>query len=141
MTRTGLRRAAIGLCRLALEGNLELEVAALGAARTSCSSTQGAEREGATARDVAEFVEERLEGMLDVPVEFVHAPRARAASTELGAVARLAEALCSGRRQRRSSSSAYVALRPREPAGGGKSDGAAAELDPRLATDEAPSSR
>ena len=37
----GLRRAAIGLCRLALEGNLELDVAALSArARTSCSSTR-----------------------------------------------------------------------------------------------------
>jgi glycyl-tRNA synthetase beta chain len=69
----GLRRAAIGLCRLAVEGGLTI------------------------GRDlipdgVREFVEERLEGLLDVPVEYVRAARASAAS-DLGGVARLAETL------------------------------------------------
>jgi glycyl-tRNA synthetase beta chain len=42
--------------------------------------------------EVREFVEERLEGLLDVPVEYVRAARASAA-LDLGGVARLAEAL------------------------------------------------
>ncbi len=66
----GLRRAAIGLCRLAVEGGLTLEL------------------EG----DVKEFVEERLEGLLAVPVEFVRAARASALQ-DLGGIAALAEAL------------------------------------------------
>jgi glycyl-tRNA synthetase beta chain len=70
----GLRRAAIGLCRLATEGGL------------------GIPRE--LLRDeVGEFVEERFEGLLgDVPVEFVRAARA-ATVLDLGSVARLAQAL------------------------------------------------
>ena len=69
----GLRRAAIGLCRLALEGGVRIERAQLDG-------------------DVRDFVEERLEALLDVPVEFVRAARASAV-TELGAVARVATAL------------------------------------------------
>ncbi|HET6657177.1 MAG TPA: glycine--tRNA ligase subunit beta, partial [Gaiellaceae bacterium] len=87
----GLRRAAIGLCRLALEGNLELDVAALAGRAHQLLVDQGAELTD-DASDVAEFVEERLEGMLDMPVEFVRAARASGV-TELGASARLAEAL------------------------------------------------
>lgn len=67
-----LRRAAIGLNRLALEGEVAVQREHLGAAR--------------------EFVEDRLEGLLDVPVEFVRAARASAAS-DLGGVARLAQSL------------------------------------------------
>jgi glycyl-tRNA synthetase beta chain len=67
-----LRRAAIGLNRLALEGDVEVQRAQLGAA-------QG-------------FVEDRLEALLDVPVEFVRAARASAAP-DLGRVARLAQSL------------------------------------------------
>ena len=52
----GLRRAAIGLCRLAVEGGVAISHELL-------------------APDVREFVEERLEGYLDVPVEFVRAAR------------------------------------------------------------------
>src|SRR5207253_8764648 len=63
----GLRRAAIGLARLAVEGGLRIEGAML-------------------EQDVRDFVEERLEGLLDVPVEFVRAARAGAAD-HLGAVA------------------------------------------------------
>lgn len=66
----GLRRAAIGLCRLAVEGGLTIEL------------------DG----EVGEFVEERLEGLLDVPVELVRAARA-SALRDLGGIAALAEAL------------------------------------------------
>ena len=67
-----LRRAAIGLNRLAIEGGVRVERAQLGAA--------------------SEFVEDRLEGLLEVPVEFVRAARASAAS-DLGGIAQLAQAL------------------------------------------------
>jgi len=69
----GLRRAAIGLDRLALEGGLVIPRALL-------------------PDEVRDFVEERLEGLLDVPVEFVRAARGSAV-TDLGAVGRLAETL------------------------------------------------
>ncbi len=69
----GLRRAAIGLCRLAVEGGLAIPLDLLG-------------------DEVADFVLERLEGLLDVPVEFTRAARSSGAG-ELGRVAHLAEAL------------------------------------------------
>ena len=68
----GLRRAAIGLCRLATEGAISVPRRLL---------------EG----EVGDFVEERYEGLLDVPVEFVRA--ARRFGRELGQVAQLAQAL------------------------------------------------
>jgi glycyl-tRNA synthetase beta chain len=67
-----LRRAAIGLNRLALEGDVPVQREQLGTAQ--------------------EFVEDRLEGLLDVPVEFVRAARASAVP-DLGGVARLAQSL------------------------------------------------
>jgi len=67
-----LRRAAIALNRLAIEGDVPIRRERLGAAQ--------------------EFVEDRLEGLLDVPVEFVRAARASAAP-DLGGVARLAKSL------------------------------------------------
>jgi glycyl-tRNA synthetase beta chain len=69
----GLRRAAIGLCRLSTEGGLTIPRDLL-------------------AGEVGEFVEERFEGLIDVPVEFVRAARA-ASVRDLGSVARLAQAL------------------------------------------------
>ena len=69
----GLRRDAVGLCRLALEGGLAVPLDLL-------------------EPDVREFVGERLEGLLDVPVELVRAARGSAAS-DLAGVARLAERL------------------------------------------------
>jgi glycyl-tRNA synthetase beta chain len=70
----GLRRAAIGLGRLATEGGLTIPRELL-------------------PEEVGEFVEERLEGLLgEVPVEFVRAARA-ATVRDLGSVARLAQAL------------------------------------------------
>ena len=74
----GLRRAAIGLCRLALEAGVVVPRELL---------------EG----DVQDFVEERLEGLLDVPVQFVRAARASAA-TDLAGVARQARLLAAAER-------------------------------------------
>jgi glycyl-tRNA synthetase beta chain len=69
----GLRRAAIGLCRLATDGGLTIP-------------------RGLMSDEVGEFVEERFEGLIDVPVEFVRAARS-ASVRDLGSVARLAQAL------------------------------------------------
>jgi glycyl-tRNA synthetase beta chain len=129
----GLRRAAIGLCRLALEANLELDLDALVLKAHELLLEQGAEvREDPS--EAVDFVEERLEGLLDVPVEFVRAARA-GGLTELGAVARLAETLA-----REVSSEqferAYVAY-DRSNRLASKADGASATLDARLASDEA----
>ena len=74
----GLRRAAIGLCRLAVEGEVVVP------------------RELLTG-EVRDFVEERLEGLLDVPVQFVRAARASAA-TDLAGVARQARMLARAER-------------------------------------------
>ena len=69
----GLRRAAIGLCRLATEGQLAIPRELL-------------------EPEVLDFVEERFEGLVDVPVEYVRAAR-RSNVRDLGSVARLASAL------------------------------------------------
>src|SRR5207253_2077180 len=69
----GLRRAAIGLARLAVDGGLRIPRDLL-------------------EPEVRDFVEERLEGLLDVPVEHVRAARASNAA-ELGEVAELARVL------------------------------------------------
>jgi glycyl-tRNA synthetase beta chain len=130
----GLRRAAIGLCRLALEAKLGLDVHGLAEQDYALLVQQGAEVGENPSSEVADFVEERLEGLLDVPVEFVRAARA-GGLTELGAIARLAETLA------RAASSeqferAYVAY-DRANRLAGKADGASPKLDARLATDEA----
>jgi glycyl-tRNA synthetase beta chain len=65
----GLRRAAIGLCRLAAEGGLAIDRHEL-------------------EPEVREFVEERLEALLDVPVEAVRAA-VRSPVSDLGTVAAL----------------------------------------------------
>jgi glycyl-tRNA synthetase beta chain len=69
----GLRRDAIGLCRLAIEGGLAIPRRLL-------------------EDDARDFVEERLEGLLEVPVEFVRAAR-RSNVEHLGGVAELARVL------------------------------------------------
>jgi glycyl-tRNA synthetase beta chain len=129
----GLRRAAIGLCRLAVEAGLELDVSALAERDRALLVEQAAEVREDPA-EVTEFVLERLEGLLDVPVEFLRAARA-GATTELGAVARLAQTLA---REATSESfeRAYVAY-DRSNRLAGRADGAAAALDPKLATEEA----
>ena len=129
----GLRRAAIGLCRLAVEGGLGIDVGPLVARDVALLVEQQADvKDDPT--DVVDFVLERLEGLLDVPVEFVRAARAGAV-TELGAVARLAETLAA-EASSEAFERAYVAF-DRSNRLAGKADGAGAALDPALATDEA----
>jgi glycyl-tRNA synthetase beta chain len=105
----GLRRAAIGLCRLATEGNFAIE-------------------RGLMEGEVGEFVEERFEGLLEAPVEYVRAAR-RASVRDLGGVARLAQALAAVPDERFAPiHTAYIrASRLAE-----KEQGAGAELDRAL---------
>jgi glycyl-tRNA synthetase beta chain len=129
----GLRRAAIGLCRLAVEGGLGIDVGPLVARDVALLVEQQADVKDDPS-DVVGFVLERLEGLLDVPVEFVRAARAGAV-TELGAVARLAETLAA-EASSEAFERAYVAF-DRSNRLAGKADGAGAALDPSLATDDA----
>jgi glycyl-tRNA synthetase beta chain len=129
----GLRRAAIGLCRLALEGSLGLDVGALVARDKELLIEQGAGVKDDPA-DAVDFVEERLEGLLDLPVEFVRAARA-GAPTDLRSLASLAQTLAAAA-ESAEFDRAYVAF-DRANRLAGKADGAAATLDSRLATDEA----
>ena len=129
----GLRRAAIGLCRLAVEGGLEIDVQRLVAPDVALLEEQSAELRD-DASDVSDFVLERLEGLLDVPVEFVRAAR-RGAASELGAVARLAQTLTANASSEHFER-AYVAY-DRANRLAGRADGAAPSLDPKLATDDA----
>jgi glycyl-tRNA synthetase beta chain len=107
----GLRRAAIGLCRLAVEGGVTVPRALL---------------EG----DVREFVEERLEGLLDVPVEFVRAARA-APVADLGAVARLATELAAAAESEAFAGACEVFERAQRIAGRAAAEAAGA-IDPAL---------
>jgi glycyl-tRNA synthetase beta chain len=129
----GLRRAAIGLCRIAVEGGLEIDVERLVRRDLGLLVQQEAEVSDDPA-DVADFVFERLEGVLDVPVEFVRAARAGGAG-ELGAVAELARTLAA-EASSEEFERAYVAF-DRSNRLAGRADGAAGALDPALATDEA----
>lgn len=110
----GLRRAAIGLCRLATEGGLTIPRELL-------------------PDEVGEFVEERFEGLLgDVPVEFVRAARA-ATVRDLGSVARLAQALAALPDERLEPiHTAYIRASRL-----GEKEKAAAKFDPKLLTEPA----
>jgi glycyl-tRNA synthetase beta chain len=90
----GLRRAAIGLCRLAIESGLRIDVPKLVSLDERLLAEQGADLKAqeSVAAEVDDFVSERLEGVLDLPVELVRAARG-ARVTELGGIARLAHAL------------------------------------------------
>jgi glycyl-tRNA synthetase beta chain len=112
----GLRRAAIGLARLALEGGLAIPRALL-------------------PEDVREFVEERLEGMLDVPVEYTRAARASAAA-DLGRVARLAQEL-HAERESPAFDGVYTAYDRANRLAGRAEEGAAPELDRSLLKEDA----
>ncbi|MBD0317498.1 MAG: glycine--tRNA ligase subunit beta [Thermoleophilia bacterium] len=129
----GLRRAAIGLCRLAVEAGLEVDVSALVQRDLGLLVEQGAEVSD-DPRDVSTFVLERLEGLLDIPVEFVRAARA-AAVADIGAVAELAQALAA-EADSDEFERAYVAY-DRASRLAGRAEGAAAELDARAATEDA----
>jgi glycyl-tRNA synthetase beta chain len=110
----GLRRAAIGLCRLATEGGITVP-------------------RGQLQEEVGDFVEERFEGMLDVPVEFVRAAR-RSDVTELGQVAQLAEALAG--LDDASLDGLHTAYARAERLAG-RAEGAAPELNPDLLVEPA----
>ena len=112
----GLRRAAIGLVRLALEGGLTIERDLL----------QG---------EVGEFVEERLESLLDVPVEYVRAARASSAP-DLGAVARRAQELYR-ERETPAFEGVYTAYDRAHRLAGKAQDEAAAQLDRALLVEDA----
>jgi glycyl-tRNA synthetase beta chain len=112
----GLRRAAIGLARLAVEGGLVVPRSLL-------------------PDDVREFVEERLEGLLDVPVEFLRAARASAAP-DLGGVARLAEALYA-ERDSEAFEGVYTAYDRAHRLAGRAADEAAPEVDRALLKEDA----
>jgi glycyl-tRNA synthetase beta chain len=110
----GLRRAAIGLCRLTVEGRLAIPREQLDP-------------------EVREFVEERFEGLVDVPVEYVRAAR-RSQVRDLGSVARLAQALAALPDERFGPiHTAYT----RSERLAEKEQGAAAELDPALLVEPA----
>jgi glycyl-tRNA synthetase beta chain len=112
----GLRRAAIGLNRLAVEGGLMVPRSLL-------------------PEEVREFVEERLEGLLEVPVEFVRAARASAAP-DLGGVARLAHALYE-ERESPAFDGVYTAYERAHRLAGRAAGEAADEVDRALLTEEA----
>jgi glycyl-tRNA synthetase beta chain len=90
----GLRRAAIGLCRLAIEGGLRIDIPELVSLDERLLAEQGADLKAqkSVAAEVGDFVAERLEGLLELPVELVRAARGSRV-TELGGIARLARAL------------------------------------------------
>jgi glycyl-tRNA synthetase beta chain len=129
----GLRRAAIALCRLAVEGGLEIRVDELVDRDLQLLTAQNAEVTDDPS-DVQDFVFERLEGLLDVPVEFVRAAR-RASLGELGAVARLAVALAAAA-DSEAFEHAYVAY-DRSNRLAGKADGTSPALDAELASEAA----
>jgi glycyl-tRNA synthetase beta chain len=110
----GLRRAAIGVCRLAAEANLVIPRAVL-------------------EPEVRDFVEERLEGLVDVPVEYLRAAR-KADVRDVGSVARLAQALAGLPDERFGPiHTAYIrASRLAE-----KEEGAGPQLDPALLVEPA----
>jgi glycyl-tRNA synthetase beta chain len=112
----GLRRAAIGMNRLAIEGGLNIPRDLL-------------------PEEVREFVEERLEGLLDVPVEYVRAALG-AAAPDLGAVARIAEFLYS-ERDSDAFEGVYTAYDRADRLAGRAAGEAAPELDRSLLREDA----
>jgi glycyl-tRNA synthetase beta chain len=112
----GLRRAAIGLVRLALDGGLTIDRDLL-------------------PDDVRGFVEERLESMLDVPVEYVRAARTSNAP-DLGSLARRAEELYR-ERETPEFEGVYTAYDRAHRLAGKAQDEAARELDRSLLVEDA----
>jgi tetrameric-type glycyl-tRNA synthetase beta subunit len=112
----GLRRAAIGLCRLALEGGLAIPRELM-------------------PEEVREFVEERLEGLVDVPVEYVRAALASAAP-DLAGVARLAETLYA-ERETPPFEGVYTAYDRANRLAGRAADEAAEQVDSSLLREDA----
>lgn len=130
----GLRRAAIGLCRLAETSAFPIDVAALVAVAHRALVDQGADVPDDPPDDVADFVAERLEGLLDLPVEFVRAARG-AGLAQLAQIARLAQALATLRDEELDAVHT-VYTRATRLAGKNEAD-AAATLDAALLVEEA----
>ena len=112
----GLRRAAIGLCRLALEGGLTIPRKVM-------------------PDEVREFVEERLEGLVEVPVEYVRAARASAAH-DLAGVGHLAQTLYA-ERDTPAFDGVYTAYERADRLAGRAAEEAAAQLDRGLLREDA----
>lgn len=91
----GLRRAAIGVCRLAIESGVRIDIRSVAQLGYALLVDQGADVKGTEEEVVAavtDFVLERLETQLTVPVEFVRAARGSELS-EIADLATLAEGL------------------------------------------------
>ena len=112
----GLRRAGIGLCRLAAEGGLVVS-------------------RDLMPDEVRDFVEERLEGLVDVPVEYVRAARASAAQ-DLAGVARLAETLYA-ERETPAFEGVFTAYDRANRLAGREAENAAADVDRSLLREDA----
>jgi glycyl-tRNA synthetase beta chain len=130
----GLRRAAVGLCRLATESSIAVDVRSLVSLTHRLLVEQGAEVAGEPSAEVHEFVAERLEALLGVPVEFVRAARGSAPS-QLGQIAALATALA--RLPERQLDAVHTVYTRSERLAGKHSDQAAASVDGSLLVDEA----
>ncbi len=130
----GLRRAAIGLCRLAIASGFPIDVGALVTTAHGVLLNQRAAVTSDAPADVSDFVAERLEGVLDVPVEFVRAARGAGLPT-LGQTATLAEALVALPDDR--IGPIHTAYTRASRLAGKESDQAAADLNPALLTEEA----
>ena len=130
----GLRRAAIGLCRLAMASSFPIDVGALVRLAHRLLLEQAAEVSPEPPDDVEDFVGERLEGLLDVPVEFVRAARA-AGLAQLGQVASLALALSKLSEERLEA--VHTPYTRSARLAGKEADQAAAVLDPGLLVEAA----
>jgi glycyl-tRNA synthetase beta chain len=130
----GLRRAAIGLCRLAVESSLAIDVAALTTLAHRLLVEHGADVGAEPPDDVHDFVAERLEGLLRVPVEFVRAARGSGLS-QLGQLAALATALA--RLPERELDAVHTVYTRSDRLAGRHEGDAAASVDSGLLADEA----
>lgn len=130
----GLRRAAIGLCRLASASGFPIDLRELVRLDHRLLVEQGADVPDEPPDDVADFVAERLEGLLDVPVEYVRAARG-ADRTNLGQVAALALALA--RLPDPELGSLHTAFTRSSRLAGKESEHAAAALDAGLLLEDA----
>jgi glycyl-tRNA synthetase beta chain len=130
----GLRRAAIGLCRLAASAGFPIDVRALVALAHRLLLEQGADVAPDPPLDVHDFVAERLEGLLGVPVEFVRAARGSSLA-QLGQIAALAVAL--SRLPEAQLGSVHTVYTRTDRLAGRAADQAAPALDPGLLTEPA----
>jgi glycyl-tRNA synthetase beta chain len=130
----GLRRAAIGLCRLATSASFPVDVRALVRLAHRLLVDQGAKVSAEPPDDVHDFVAERLEGLLKVPVEFVRAARG-SSLTQLGQLAALAVAL--SQLPERQLDAVHTVYTRTDRLAGRSAEQAAASLEPGLLVEPA----